>query len=85
MNNNIVKVGRVEMYEKDLENLYNEKKYIVASYGIYQICYSVVQRKFYGMKISDIKGLAGRGRYYTLTAKEINHVLGYEYLAEHIY
>ena len=85
MSERIIKIGRVEMYESDVKRLYTERKYVVTSYAIYQIMYSQAQATFYGQKVSDIKGMARRGRFYTLTASEINHVLGYEYLAEDIY
>lgn len=76
------KAGRVELTKEDAEKIYNNKKYIVTSYAIFQPHFSQAQNRYYFSKIADIKGMAKRGRYYTLTAKEINHVLGYKYLRE---
>lgn len=61
-----------------------EKKYICTSSAIYQIHYSQAQQRFYGSKLFSI-GLAGRGRYYALTAKEINDICKKPLLREDIY
>lgn len=81
MNNKIYcKAGRVELTEEQAYKIYNDKKYIVTSYGIFQPFYSQAGNQVYFQQISIIKGLAKRGRFHTLTGDEINHVLGYEYL-----
>lgn len=76
MNEQIVKIGNVELYESEVEKLYKEKKYIVSYCGVYQIFYSNAQKQFYGQKVINQKGIAARGRFYTMTAETINHVLG---------
>ena len=81
MQNIYCKAGRVELTKEQAYKIYDDKKYIVTSYGIFQPFYSLAQKMVYFQQISYIKGLAKRGRFYTLTGDEINHVLGYEYLA----
>lgn len=80
MNNIYCKAGRVELTKEDAERIYAEKKYICTSTAIWQPHYSQAQDRIYFTKIADYKGLAGRGRFYALTAEQINHVMGYEYL-----
>ncbi len=78
----IIKIGNVELYEKDIQKLYEEHKYIVTYGGVYQIFYSNAQKKFYGHKVINQKGIAQRGRFYTMDAKTINHILGEKILNE---
>lgn len=80
MNNIYCKAGRVELTKEDAERIYTENKYICTSTAIYQPHFSQAQNRIYFTKISDYKGLAGRGRFYTLTAEQINNVMGFEYL-----
>lgn len=80
--NEIIKIGNVELYESEVQKLYEEKKYIVTYSGVYQIFYSNAQKQFYGQKIINQKGIAARGRFYTMTAEAINHVLGEKILIE---
>ena len=80
----IIKIGRDELTEEEVQKLYEEKKYICTSSSIYQINYSQAQKSFYGSKLFSI-GLAGRGRYYALTAKEINDICKKPLLREDIY
>lgn len=80
----IVKIGRVKLEKERAQKFYEEKKYICTSFCIYQIMYSQVQQKFYGLKLFSI-GLSERGRFHALTAKEINHICGKDLLHEDIY
>ena len=80
----IIKIGRVELTEEEVQKLYEEKKYICTSSSIYQSNYSQAQKSFDGPKLFSI-GLAGRGRYYALTAKEINDICKKTLLREDIY
>lgn len=74
------KAGRVELTKEQAEKIYAEKRYICTSTAIWQPHFSQAQNQIYFTKISDYKGLAGRGRFYALTAEQINHVMGFEYL-----
>ena len=74
------KAGRVELTKEQAFKIYDNKKYIVTNYGIFQPFYSQAQKQVYFQQVSFIKGIAKRGRFYTLTGNEINHILGYEYL-----
>ena len=76
------KAGRVELTRADAEEIYVQKKYVVTSTAIWQPHFSQAQNMFYFIKVLDIKGMARRGRFYKLTAKEINHVLGQKLLRE---
>ena len=85
MSNIYCKAGRVELTKEEAERIYTEKRYICTSSAIWQPQYSQAQGRIYFIKISDYKisdykGLANRGRFYTLTAEQINHIMGYEYL-----
>lgn len=70
--------GRVELTKEDAFRIYENKKYIVTSYGVFQPEYHDNQPEQYitFRKISNIKGMTKRGRYHTLTGDEINHILG---------
>ena len=83
MNNNIYcKAGNVELTKEEAEYIYNNKLYVVSYSGIYQPHFSQAQNRIYFMQICMEKGLARRGRFYKLSAKEINHIMGFEYLKE---
>lgn len=76
------KAGNVELTKTEAEEIYNSKKYVVTSTAIWQPRFSQAQNQIYFTRISNIKGLAKRGRFYKLTANEINQILGQEYLRE---
>lgn len=78
----VIKVGSVEFTESDLEKIYEEKKYVVTYSGVYAIHYSIAQKRHYGIKILYCKGMAMRGRFYIMTAEEINHIIGIKVLNE---
>lgn len=82
MEREIVKIGSVELYEEDALKLYEEKKYIVTYGGVYQLFYSSAQKKIYGQKVINQKGIANRGRFYAMTAETINNILGEKILVE---
>lgn len=76
------KAGRVELTKEEAFKIWNDRKYVVTSYGIFQPHFHNRQPKqqIYFTQVSHIKGIAKRGRFHTLTGDEINHILGYEYL-----
>ena len=76
------KAGRVELTEKEAFRIYEEKKYIVTSTAIYQPHFSQAQNAVYFSKVFTVKGMARRGRFHTLTAAQINKILGEELLIE---
>ena len=78
------KVGSVELTEKDAFRIYEEKKYIVTSTAIYQPHFSQAQNAVYFSKVFTVKGMVRRGRFYTLTAAQINRILGEELLIEEL-
>ena len=76
------KAGRVELSEQEAIRIYSERKFIVTSYGIFQPKWhdnQPLQRVSF-FQISSIKGLAKCGRWHALTAEEINHIVGEEWL-----
>ena len=81
------KAGRVELSEQEAIRIYSERKFIVTSYGIFQPKWhdnQPLQRVSF-FQISSIKGLdavgAGALRHrHALTAEEINHIVGEEWL-----
>ena len=76
------KAGSVELTKDEAIAIYESKKYIVTSYGIYQPHWhnNQPEQRVTFQKISDIHGITRRGRFCTLTGDEINHILGYELL-----
>lgn len=79
----IVKIGSVELTEEEVKALYEAKKYICTYSGVYQIFYNE-NYGFSGQLIIHYKNLARRGRFYSLTAKEINKIIGKSILREDI-
>lgn len=80
----VIGFGKANIEKAEVQRLYEEKKYICTSSCIYRIVFARMQQKFYGLKLFSI-GLSARGRYYALTAKEINHILGKKLLQENRY
>ena len=76
------RAGNVELTKEDAERIYNNHLYIVSYSGIYQPHFSQAQNRIYFTQICMNKGMARRGRFYRLSAKEINHIMGFEYLNE---
>ena len=76
------KAGRVELTKEEAFKIWNDRKYVVSYSGIFQPHFAQNQPKqqIYFTQISQVKGIARRGRFYTMTGDEINHVLGFEYL-----
>ena len=78
----IVKIGNVELTSQEAFDLYSAEMYIVTYSHIYQLFYSEAQRTVYGQPIYHEKGLAARGRFYTMTGKQINHLLKMQLVKE---
>lgn len=78
----IIKIDGVELYQNEVQKLYEQNKYIVTYGGVYQVFYSTAQKRFYGQKVINQKGIAAKGRFYTMDAKIINHILGEKVLNE---
>ena len=78
-------IGGVELSRDEVETYYTAKKYIVAYGGIWQISFSQAQNKFCGQKVSRERGLSSRGRFYALSASEVNKLLGVKLLSEENY
>ena len=81
-NRTYCKAGNVELSKEEAEEIYNNKKYVVTSTAIWQPHFSQAQNRIYFSKIADVKGMARRGRFYRMTAREINNVLKQKLLNE---
>lgn len=56
-------IGGVELSLKEVEDIYKNGLYIVTYGGVWQVNYSVAQRKYYGHMVVKEKGIASHGRY----------------------
>lgn len=81
----IVKIGSVELTPGECEKLItNKKRYIVTYSRIYVLEYSK-NAGYHGRDIyikTSPGGFTRRGRFYTYTAGEVNHLLGFGLLKE---
>lgn len=73
-------IGGVELSLKEVEEIYKNGLYIVTFGGIWQVNYSIPQKQYYGHMIVKEKGLVSRGRFYTMSGKAINKILGKDIL-----
>ena len=75
-------IGGVELSRSEVEQYYNEKRYIVCFSGVFQINFSQANNRFYGQLVIAKKGISKRGRFYAMKAKEINDILNEKILVE---
>lgn len=83
----IVKIGSVELTEDEAFRLYEEHKYIVAYKRVFELDYSVVNRRVYGREVYRVSdkercGLTRKGRFFAMSAHDVNHLLGFRLLQE---
>lgn len=81
----IMKIGSVELTEAEAARLYADGKYILTYSKVYQIHYSVAQGCYYGTVIYSKPtrggcGFTRRGRFFAMSAREINEAIGVELL-----
>jgi hypothetical protein len=74
-NENIQRIGNVELTFDEAFKLYQENKYIVTYSKIYQLFFSTAQNKVYGQVIYNQKGLARRGRFYAFSGEQVNNLV----------
>lgn len=74
------KAGTVELNRQEAQEIYEGQRYVVTSTAIWQPFYSQAQDRYYFQRIIDYKGIARRGRFYVMTAQEINSCIGQEIL-----
>lgn len=79
---NFVKIGTIKLTEDEAWKLYEQQKYIVTCSKIYQLHYSNAQQQVYGTTIYSQKGMLKRGRFRTLSGKEVNDFLGKQLVNE---
>ena len=80
--NMIVKIGTVELFEEEAEKIYQEQKYIVTSTKIYQVHYSRNYGYYGSIVYRAPKGerMTRRGRFFVFDGKEANRLIGFELL-----
>lgn len=76
-NNEIIKIGSVELTEAEALELYESRKYIVTYSRIYQLQYSSAQKRVYGTEIYRQQGMTKRGRFYAMDAESVNDLIGF--------
>lgn len=72
----IIKIGGVELTEQEAQQLFNDRRFIVTYGKIYDITYR--NGSFHGKEIYKSKGMTRRGRYFALTADQINNLVGFK-------
>lgn len=78
-------IGGVELLREEAEMMYSQKLYIVAYTGVYQILFSQAQDRYYGQRVYRETGLSRKGRFYTMTAPQVNELIGEDLLDESVY
>lgn len=78
-------IGGVELPREEAEMTYSRKLYIVAYTGVYQILFSQAQDRYRGQKVYSEKGLSRRGRFYAMTAPQVNELIGKDLSDENVY
>ena len=76
-----VKIGSVNLPEKQAEKLYSEGKYIVTYKKVYQLHYSAAQKRVYGSAIythTGNPGLTAKGRFHAMSAQAVNDLVGFD-------
>lgn len=81
------KIGRVELYQQEINEYLEAGKIFIVQYRkIYQIVHVNYKPEFipYCGKLvyTSPDNLTRRGRYFALTAKEVNKLIGFNLLAE---
>ena len=82
-----VKIGPVELTEQEIQAIYEAGLYIVTYTKVYQLFYSVASRQYYGQLVYEMNrakgqpGFVKRGRFATLSAINVNRLVGFDLLA----
>lgn len=81
----IVKIGNVELLEREAKDFFHNNKFIVTYSKIYSVNYSEAQKSYYGAVVyskpaNDGIGLATRGRWFCTDASGVNNLLNFELL-----
>lgn len=76
------KIGTVELFRDECEEIYNSKKYILTSTSVYQLFFSQASNIFYGQKVYYQKGarFTRQGRYHVFDGAYINDLIGFQLL-----
>ena len=76
--------GGVGLLREEAGMTYSRKLHIVAYTGVYQILSGQAQDRYHGRKVCSGKGLSRRGRFYTMTAPQVNGLIGKDLSDENV-
>lgn len=77
-----VYVGKIGFSRCFLESLYLKGMYIIIGRTVYQLNYSQAQQSVYGIPVYNLKDRVSNGHYSTVTAKELNEIIGHKVFIE---
>lgn len=71
---NIIKIGPVELTEREAREYFEQGIYLVT----YSKIYKIVRRNgaFHGKQVHESKGMTRRGRFFAMTVQTIRDVFG---------
>ena len=72
--------GTIECTEEEVQKWYDAGKYIVKYNGVHQIFYSQAQQTYYTHHIIYKNGMTKRGRFFVMSAEQVNKLLGGNYV-----
>lgn len=78
-------IGGVEPLREEVEMTYSQKLYIVAYTGVYQISFSQAQDRYHGQRVYSERGPSRKGKFYAMTAPQVNELIGKDLLDENVY
>lgn len=73
----IIRIGGVELTPEEALHYYQENRYIVNYGGVWQLFYSAAQKRVYGQKIYNARGLTRKSRFFAMKAETVNHLVGF--------
>lgn len=68
------KIGGVELTKDEVKKIHEEERFILTHRAIYQVNYSWAQHRYYGQKLSNLKGYVKRGRFFAYTKGELGYL-----------
>lgn len=77
--------GGVELLREEVGMMYSRKLYIVAYTGVYQILSSQAQDRYHGQRVYSGRGLSRKVRFCTMTAPQVNELIGKDLSDENVY
>lgn len=78
-------IGGVELTRQEVEQFYNDHKYIVAYRGVWIVRFDKEQNRYYGEKVHSQTKLVSCRRFIAVPASHVNELLGFKLLSEDFY